>query len=187
MLGMNEIKIGTVVVENGEPYVILSTDHLKMGRGGAVLRTKMRNVISGGTLEISYRGGDKIQEADLTRTKANFLYRDGDDFYFMDSESFEQFVLPKAQIGEISNFVKEDSDVEVLNFDGKAVSINLPAKVELKVTSAPPGVKGDTAQGSVYKPVTVETGYTVQTPLFIKEGDTIRVNTQSGQYVERVN
>ncbi|MFA6391954.1 MAG: elongation factor P [Patescibacteria group bacterium] len=184
---MNEVKLGTVVVENGEPFVIISTDHLKMGRGGAVLRTKMRNVISGGILEISYRGGDKIQEADLTRTKANFLYREGDDFYFMDNDSFEQFVLPKAQIGEISNFVKEESDIEVLNFDGKPVSINIPTKVDLKVTEAAPGVKGDTAQGSVYKPVVVETGYTVQAPLFIKEGDTIRVNTESGLYVERVN
>ena len=183
---MNNLKIGTVVVENGEPFVIHSTDHVKMGRGGAVLRTKMKNAISGGTLEKTYKGGDKIQEADLSRSKANFLYREENDFHFMDNESFEQFILPKDQIGEISNFVKEESDVEVLNFEGKPVSISLPPKVDLKVTSAPPGVKGDTAQGSVNKPVTVETGYSVQTPLFVKEGDTIRINTETGEYVERV-
>jgi len=186
MLGMNDLKIGTVVVESGEPFVIQSTDHVKMGRGGAVLRTKMKNAISGGTLEKTYKGGDKIEEADLSHSKANFLYREENNFYFMDNESFEQFVLPKDQIGEISDFVKEESDVEVLNFEGKPVSISLPAKVDLKVVTAAPGVKGDTAQGSVNKPVTVETGYSVQTPLFVKEGDTIRINTQTGEYVERV-
>ena len=183
---MNQLKIGTVVVENGEPFIIQSTDHVKMGRGGAVLRTKMKNAISGGVLEKTYKGGDKVEEADLSRTKANFLYREDDDFNFMDNESFEQFVLPKSQIGEISDFVKEESDVEVLNFEGKPVSISLPPKVDLKVITAAPGVKGDTAQGSVNKPVTVETGYIVQTPLFVKEGDTVRINTQTGEYVERV-
>lgn len=186
MLTMNDLKIGSVISLAGEPFVIQSAQHVKMGRGGAILRTKIKNLIYGNVLEKTFKSGDKIEEAEMTRTKANFQYREGNDFYFMDNDSFEQFSLTQDQIGELSNFVKEGSDIEVLNFKGKPVSINLPPKVDLQVTSAPPGVRGDTAQGSVTKPATLETGHKVQVPLFVKVGDIIRVNTETGEYVERV-
>lgn len=186
MLSMNDLKLGIVIAYDGEPFVIQTTQHVQMGRGSALLRTKMKSLTSGKTLERTFKSGDKVAQADLTRSRANFQYTDGDNFYFMDNESFEQFSLPKNLIGEISNFVSEGSDVDVLNFEGKPVSVKLPPKVDLKVTSAPPGVRGDTAQGNVTKPVTLETGHVVNTPLFVKEGDIIRVNTETGEYVERV-
>lgn len=183
---MNDLKLGSVITLESEPYIIQKTQHVQMGRGGAILRTKLKNLISGNVLEKTFKAGDKFEEADLSRSKANFLYREDENFYFMDNNSFEQFALVKDQVGEISNYVKEDSEVEILNYDGKPVSAHLPSKVELKVTTAPPGVRGNTAQGNVTKPATLETGYTVQVPLFVEVGDTIRVNTETGEYVERV-
>ena len=185
MLSMNDLKIGTVISHQGDPFVVQSTQHAQMGRGSAVLRTKIKGLVSDKVLEVTYKSGDKIEGADLTRSRANFQYTDNDNYFFMDNENYEQFSLPKDQIGDISNFVSEGSDVDVLNFEGKPVSIKLPPKVDLKVVQAPPGVRGDTAQGSVTKPVTLETGHVVNTPLFVKEGDTVRVNTETGEYVER--
>lgn len=186
MLSMNDLKIGTVISRAGEPFEVLSTQHVQMGRGSAVLRTKIKGLVSGKVLEETYKSGDKIKEADLTRSQANFQYTDGNDYFFMDNESYEQFSLPKNLIGEISHFVAEGSNVEVLNFEGNPILVKLPPKVDLKVTSAPPGVRGDTAQGNVTKPITLETNHVINAPLFIKEGDTVRVNTESGEYVERV-
>lgn len=185
MLTMNDLKIGTVVTFKNEPHVVTFSQHVQMGRGSAVVRTKLKSLISGNVLEETFKGGDKFEEADLSRTKASFMYRDGPTFYFMDSQSYEQFGFPREQIGDISQFVSEGAEVEVLNYDGKPVSITLPAKVTLRVTSAPPSVRGDTAQGKVTKAVTTETGLVVHTPIFVKEGDSIRVNTETGEYVER--
>lgn len=184
MLNMSDIKMGKVIDMGGAPFQVLSTDHLQMGRGSAVLRTKLKNLIDGSVREHTFKGGDKVEEADLSRTKVNFLYQEGDHFHFMDNASYEQFALDKDQIGDISNFVKEGDDVEVMNFNGNPVNIFLPNKVELKVVEAPPGVKGDTA-GNATKRVKLETGYELAVPLFIKEGEIIRVNTETGAYVER--
>ncbi|PIY96395.1 MAG: elongation factor P [Candidatus Kerfeldbacteria bacterium CG_4_10_14_0_8_um_filter_42_10] len=185
MLTMNDLKIDTVIVLDGDPFVVQTTQHVQMGRGGAILRTKLKNLISGNVLEKTFKSGDKIEAAELSRTKANFLYKEGSNFNFMDNQSFEQFVLPQDQIGEISHYVKEGSDVEILNFKEKPVTVNLPPKVELKVASAPPGVRGNTAQGNVTKPAILETGHTVQVPLFVEIGDLVRINTETGEYVER--
>lgn len=182
---MNDLKIGTVISLRGAPYVVVYSQHVQMGRGAAVVRTKLKNLIAGNVLEETFKGGDKFEAADLVRKPVNFLYRDGENFAFMDNESYEQFSLPEGQIGDISKYVGEGTDVDVLYFEGRPVSIMLPAKVELKVTSAPPGVRGDTAQGKVTKQVTLETGLTLNVPIFIKEGDVLRVNTESGEYVER--
>lgn len=186
MLQMSDIKMGKVVDMDGSPWRVISTDHLQMGRGSAVLRTKLKNLIDGSVREHTFKSGDKIEEADLNRSKANFLYREGDKFFFMDNESYEQFEFPEDQIGDISNFVKENSDVEVLSFNGNPVSIGLSPKVTLKVVEAPPGIKGDTA-GNATKRVKLETGYELPVPLFIKEDEDIIVNTESGEYVERAN
>lgn len=185
MLNLNEIKVGKVILVNNQPYIIIKTDHHKMGRGGAVLKTKLRNLIDGNLLEKTFQGSDKAQEANIEIKKANHLYKDPGNAYFMDNLSYEQFSLPLEQLGSQVNYLKEGVDVDVLYFTGNPVSIKLPIKVELKVVSAPPGVKGNTA-GNVMKQVELETGAKINTPLFVNEGDIIRINTETDEYLERV-
>lgn len=186
MLNFNEIKTGKVIKVNGEPYIIIKTDHHKMGRGGAVLKTKCRNLINGNILERTYQGAEKAEEAETETKKANFMYKDKEEAYFMDNESYEQFNLPLEEIGDPAQFLKEGVDVDVLYFEGRPVSISLPIKMEFKVVSAPPGVKGNSA-GNVNKQVEIETGAKINVPMFINEGDMIRINTDTGEYVERAN
>lgn len=181
---MSEIKVGKVLKVSGAPYVVTKTDHHKMGRGGAVLKVKMRNLIDGNVLEQTYQGSDKAEEADTEKKPANFMYADGTNANFMDNASYEQFTLPLDVIGEKQTYLKDGTDVDVLYFDGNPVAIELPIKMTFRVVSAPPGVRGNTA-GNVQKKVVIETGAEISAPLFINEGDLIRVNTDSGEYVER--
>ncbi len=185
MLNFNEIKTGKVIKVNNDPYVIIKADHHQMGRGGAVLRTKCRNLINGNVLEKTFQGTEKAEEAETKTKKANFMYKDKDGAHFMDNESYEQFNFPLDEIGESVKFLKEGVDADVLYFEGQPVTINLPVKMEFKVISAPPSVKGNSA-GNVNKVVEIETGASISVPLFINEGDIIRVNTETGEYVERV-
>jgi len=186
MYGISDLKVGTIISHNNQPYIVVSANHIKTGRGGANLRTKIKNLVTGQNLEITYAGGDKIDEAYLERSKASFLYSDGDNYSFMDSNSFDQFDLPEETLGEQTGYLKEGLEVDTLIYNGKTVSINLPPKVELLITEAVPGVKGDTA-GNASKIVTLETGKQIRTPLFVNQGEVIRVNTQTGEYVERVS
>jgi len=186
MLNFNEIKTGKVIKVNAEPYIIIKTDHHKMGRGGAVLKIKCRNLINGNILERTYQGAEKAEEAETETKKANFMYKDKDEAYFMDNASFEQFNLPLEEIGESAMFLKDGVDVDVLYFESKPVSISLPIKMDFKVVSAPPGVKGNSA-GNVNKQIEIETGAKINVPMFINEGDVIRINTDTGEYVERAN
>ena len=186
MLNFNQIKTGKVIKLNADPYIIIKTDHHKMGRGGAVLKIKCRNLINGNVLERTYQGTEKAEEAETETKKANFMYKDKDEAYFMDNTSYEQFNLPIEEIGEASLFLKDGTDVDVLYFESKPVSISLPVKMDLKVVSAPPGVKGNSA-GNVSKQVELETGAKINVPMFINEGDMIRINTETGEYVERAN
>ncbi|MDD2354341.1 MAG: elongation factor P [Patescibacteria group bacterium] len=185
MLNFNEIKTGKVIKVNGEPFVIIKTDHHKMGRGGAVLKTKCRNLINGNILERTFQGAEKAEEAETETKKANYMYKDKDEAYFMDNESFEQFNLPVEELGDQAQFLKDGTDVDVLYFEGKPVTISLPIKMQFKVISAPPGIKGNSA-GNVNKIVEIETGAQISVPMFINEGDIIRINTESGEYAERV-
>lgn len=184
MLSMSEIKMGKVLQINSEPYVVIKTDHHKMGRGGAVLKVKLRNLINSNILERTYQGNEKAEEAETETKKANFMYKDKEEAYFMENESYEQFNLPLEEIGESQKFLKEGTDVNVLYFNGKPVAINLPIKMDFKVVSAPPSVKGNSA-GNVTKVVELETGAQINAPMFIDEGDMIRINTETGEYVER--
>lgn len=184
MLNLNEIKNGKVLDVNNEPYVIVKTDHHKMGRGGAVLKVKLKNLITGNMLDKTFQGNDKAEEADTQRKKANFMYKDDMNAHLMDNDSYEQFELSLEAIGDKAKFLKDGTDVDVLYFDGKPVAIDLPVKMEFKVTEAPPGVKGNSA-GNVSKRVIIETGVEISAPLFINEGDIIRVNTDTGEYAER--
>lgn len=185
MLGITDLKTGVAIVHEGELFVVADYQHSKMGRGGAVMRTKLRNIKTGALVDITFKGSDKLEEAELERHNCSFLYQEGDEYMFMDSESFEQFSLQKNEVGNKSNFLKEGAEVQIMFYEGNPVSLELPIKMELRVVHTEPGVKGDTAQGGS-KPATVETGAIITVPLFVKIDDVIRVNTVEGTYVERV-
>lgn len=184
MLGISEIKVGELVQLNGEPYIVIKADHHKMGRGGAVLKTKLRNLINSNVLEKTFQGNEKAEEAVVEKKKANFMYRNEDEANFMDNESYEQFSLPLDRLGDKLKFLKDGVDIDILYFKDRPVAIDLPVKIALKVVSAPPGVKGNSA-GNVTKVVELETGAQINVPMFINEGDVIRINTETGEYVER--
>jgi len=184
MLSLSEIKTGKNIVLNEYPYSVLYHEHSKTGRAGSVLRTKLKNLITGAILEKTFQGADQVSEAEVEKTKAQFIYKEGPDYYFMDSETYEQFSLSEEALGNSVNYIKEAVEVTLLNFNGSAINIELPIKIKLKVTEAPPGVKGNTVSTGG-KIVTLETGLKISTPLFIKVGDEIIVNTEKGEYVSR--
>ena len=186
MLTMNDLKLGKIISLNDQPYLVTFAQHVQMGRGGAILRTKLKNLLSGQVLEKTFKGGDKIDEADLSYRQSSFLYKEQDQYYFMDSESYEQFFLLTTNIGDNKNYLKEGEVVKTMLFKDKPMAVELPKKVDLKIINTEPGIRGDTAQGSVTKPATLETGYKVNVPLFINQGDVIKINTETGQYVERI-
>lgn len=186
MLSISDLKVGRAITWEGAPYVITRSEHSKTARSAAVLRIKMKNLINGQVLEHTFQQSDVVPEADLATKPANYQYRDGDEFYFMDNDTFDQFTLSADAVGNIANFIKEGEDIKVMYYEGKPVAITVPPKVVLEVTQAPPGVKGDSAS-NVTKKVTLETGYEVAVPMFINAGEKIRVNTDTGEYVERAN
>lgn len=184
MLGINEVKSGKYIVLEGEPYRVLTDEHSKMGRAGAVLRTKLKNLATGAVLEKTFQGADKIEEADISRNKAQYLYQEGDDYVFMDNSTYEQFSLSEDVLGDIVDYLIEGTEVSIINFNGNPINVELPVKITFKVIESPPGIKGDTASGGD-KVVTLETGLKVTTPLFVNVGDEIIVNTEKGEYVSR--
>ena len=184
---LNDIKIGLNIIYNDEPYQVLQANFVRMQQRKPVMQTKIKNLISGKVLEINFKPGDKIQEADIERKKVNFLYRAGEEYIFMDNDSYEQFSFSKKQLEEKTNFLKDGGEVQILTFNNNPINIELPPKMDFKIINTAPGIRGDTAQGRVTKPATIETGYLVNVPIFIKESDIIKINTKSGEYVERVN
>ncbi|MFA4936839.1 MAG: elongation factor P [Patescibacteria group bacterium] len=180
---LNSIKIGLNILVNNEPYQVLEASFMRTAQRKPVMRTKLRNLLNGKVLEQSFKPGDKVEQADMSKIKANFLYADN-QCHFMNQETFEQFDFPIEKINEGVKFLKEGLEVSILNFNSEPVGVELPKKVILKVTESPPGVKGDTA-GNVTKQITLETGLQVNAPLFIKEGEEVIINTDTGQYVER--
>ena len=185
MLSLTDLKLGKVITLNDEPYQVVFNQHIKVARGGAVMKTKLKNLVNGNTLEKTFSGSDAIEEADINRSKANFLYRQDDDFFFMDKESFEQFQFGKDALGDFTKYLVDGQEVDVLVFNSSPVAIDLPTKITLEVKSAPEGVKGNSA-GAATKAVVLETDLEIRTPLFIKQGDKVVVNTETGEYVERV-
>lgn len=184
MLSMNDLKVGVVVTQNGAPYQIIRAEHSKQARSAAVLRVKMKNLITGQVLDKTFQQGDSVPLADLGTVVANFQYCDAEGFHFMHNETFDQFVLSDVVVGDAVNYMIEGEDVKLLSFEGKPVAVELPPKVVLTVVEAPPSVRGDSAS-NVTKKVKCETGCEVSVPLFINQGEKIRVNTQTGEYVER--
>jgi elongation factor P len=184
MIGISDIKSGKYIVLNNEPYRVLSINQSSIGRGGSVLRTKLQNLITGAALENTFQGADKVEEADVEKTHAQYLYQENDGFSFMDTNSYEQFSIAKEVIGNLAEYMVEGTEVSIINFNGNPITVELPVKVEIKVTDAPPGIKGDTASGGD-KLVTLETGAKITTPLFVESEDSIIVNTEKGEYVSR--
>lgn len=184
-MDLNDLKIGTIILWENQPVQVIWSNRMRTAQRKPVMQTKLRNVITGKVYEYSFKFGEKIDEADVVREKASFLYADQDGTHFMNQETFETIDIQKEITQEQENFLKEGMEVSVLKFNDKPVSIELPIKVDLKVVEAPPDVKGNSG-GNITKPVKLETGFVVQAPMFIKEGETIKISTVSGEYVERV-
>jgi len=186
VIDTSDFKNGVTFEWDGQIYTIIWFQHHKPGKGGAVMRTKMRNIRSGSIIEHTFKSGVKFREVEIEHKKKQYQYNDGRNFHFMDSDTFEEISISKEQIGDAAKYLKENSEVEGLYIDGSFLGIDLPVNIELKVMSTVPGVKGDTVS-NVTKPATVETGAEIFVPLFINEGDTIRVDTRTGEYLERVS
>lgn len=183
-MDLNDLKIGTIILWEKQPVQVIWSNRMRTAQRKPVMQTKMRNVITGKVYEYSFKFGESIEEADVVREKASFLYADAEGTHFMNQETFKTVDIAKEVTESQEKFLKEGMEVSILRFNDKPVSIELPIKVELKVTEAPPDTKGNSG-GNVTKPVTLETGLTVNAPMFIHEGDVIRVDTRDGQYVER--
>jgi elongation factor P len=185
MYSASDLRKGLKVQIDGEPYIIIGFDFSKPGKGQALYRTKMRNMITGNQFTQTYRSNDKFEKPDLEERTMQFLYSQGDEFHFMDTSSYEQIFLTREQMSDNINFLMDNMEVQVLFFGDRAIDITLPIFVNLTVTRADPWVKGDTS-GTDTKPVTVETGYKLQVPPFVEEGDKIQIDTRSGDYMTRV-
>ena len=186
MLDINDLKKGIIFIFRDDPYEVLEADHLKMGRGGAVVQTKIRNLRNQNVLSQTFHPSDKFKNAEIQKDKVRLLFLHRDQYMFVDpANPAIRFSLTGEQVGDKSKFMKEGMEVDVLKFEGRIVNISLPIKMDLEVKEAPPNIKGDTAQGGK-KTVVLETGAEVLAPLFVATGDTIRVNTETGEYVERV-
>ena len=184
-LATSDFKNGLKIEIAGEPYTIVNFQHVKPGKGGAFVRTKIKNLRNGKVVDKTFRAGEKVGEPDVQERKMQFLYADREQLVFMDSETYDQLPFSADQVGDAKKYLIENLDVDVLFWNGNPINIELPAFIEAAVTQCDPGLKGDTAQGAT-KPATLETGAVVQVPLFVKEGERIRVDTRSGDYVERV-
>jgi elongation factor P len=185
MYDTSDLRKGLKVLIDNQPYVVLEAQFVKPGKGAAFTRTKFKNLLSGGNIERNIRSGEKLEPADIEERPMTFLYKEGDDFVFMDQQSYEQITVPNDVLGEDWKWLKDNMACQVLSWNGKSIGITLPNFVELKITHSEPGVKGDTS-GGVQKPATLETGAVINVPIFVNEGETIRVDTRTGEYCERV-
>ncbi len=184
MISAGVFRNGITFEYEGNVYQVVEFQHVKPGKGAAFVRTKLKNVINGGVVEKTFRPTDKMPKAHIERKDMEYLYQDGDLFYFMDQETYEQTPLNKTQLGDALKFVKENMIVKILSYKGSVFGVEPPNFVELQVTATEPGFKGDTSTGAT-KPATLETGAEIAVPLFIDNGDMIRVDTRTGEYMER--
>lgn len=186
MIGVQDLRKGTTFIDDdGNLYRVLEYQHVKLGRGNAVIKTKLRNLKTGATIERTFQSGGRVQDVRLDHHQVQYLYNDGENYHFMDLETYEQPVLSKEMLGEAAKYLKENVTVDLLTYDGKPIEVELPTTVDLKVVETAPGFKGDTATGGG-KPATLETGVVVTVPFFVNVGDTVRVDTRDGSYVTRV-
>lgn len=186
VIATSDFRKGCKILFRNEPFMVLDYQHVKPGKGGAFVRTKMKNMITGLMHEETFRSGEKFPAPDLEYRQMQYLYEDNGLYNFMDQESYEQVELNKNQIEEVLDYLKEQEVYTILNFNDKPIGTTPPLFMELEITETPPGVRGDTAQGGATKPATLETGLVIQVPLFVNEGETIKVDTRDAKYIERV-
>lgn len=185
MFDSSNLRKGLKLEIDGEPYIVVQFEFVKPGKGQALYKCRLKNMITGSQFDRTYRSGEKFNEANLEETEMEYLYSDGEHYCFMNTSNYEQELLSESQVGEAKNFLKENTVCNVLMFDRKPIGITLPFFIELKITKADPWAKGDTASGDS-KPATLETGTVIQVPPFVDEGEVVRIDTRTGNYVERV-
>ncbi|MEA2641496.1 MAG: elongation factor [Chloroflexota bacterium] len=186
MISTGDLKKGVVIEMDGQLFQIMDYQHLKIGRGSAQVRMKLRNVRSGAVVDRTVQAGDKWPRVRLERRNVSYLYEDAPNYVFMDQENFEQISLTRDQLGDAANYLKDGIEFEVLMFEEEPIGVEPPITVELEITNTEPGFRGDTASGGT-KPATLETGLVVSVPLFVNQGETIKVDTRTGTYIERVS
>ncbi|HXH20785.1 MAG TPA: elongation factor P [Dehalococcoidia bacterium] len=184
MIDTGDLRKGLTIEIDGNLYTVVDWEHNKMGRGGAKVRLKLRDIRAGHIFERTYDAGAKFARARVERQNAQYLYNDGDLFYFMNTDTYEQIPMSKDRVGDLALYLKENENCQLLTYGDEAISVELPAAVVLEVVDTEPGIKGDTAQGAT-KPAKLETGLTVNVPLFINVGDKVKIDTRTGAYLER--
>jgi elongation factor P len=182
----NQFKRGMKILVDGEPYSVVEYLHIKMGRGGANVRTKMKSLLTGNVIERTFKSDEKLSQPDFEEKQMQYLYNDGENYYFMDNETYEQIQLSADDVGDAALFMPENITVNILVFNQKPVGIQLPNFVELEVVETDPGLKGDTVSGGT-KPAKLSTGGVINVPLFINEGDVLKIDTRDGTYIERIS
>jgi elongation factor P len=182
----SDIRKGLKMMENGQPFVVVDFQFVKPGKGQAFTRVKIRNMATGAVLERTYKSGEKLEPADVEERQLQYIYPEGGDFVFMDSQSGEQVTVPGDKIGDDSRWLSDGMNVDITIFKGQPIGVTLPSHVVLQIVSSEPGIKGDTASGAT-KPATTSTGATVNVPLFVQEGEWVKIDTRDGSYLERVN
>ena len=185
MFSTADFRKGLKIELEAKPFVIVDFLHVKPGKGGAFVRTKLKNMETGQVLEKTFRSGEKVDRPDLLEREMQYLYQDAEGYCFMDNNNYEQIFIDQEHLGDSTDFLKENTDVKVLFFNNKPIGIELPIFVQLQIKQTEPGVRGDSATGAT-KPATLETGVVIQVPLFINEGDSVKIDTRTGDYVERV-
>ena len=186
MYSTSDFRRGLKIEVDGVPYIMVEFQHVKPGKGGAFVRTKLRNLVTGGVVDKTFRAGEKVEKPDLEEKTMHYLYAEGSQYYFMESETYEQTFLTQEQLGDSKNFLQDNITVAVLYYQGKPIGVELPIFVELEVIKTEPGVRGDTASGGS-KPANLETGTVIQVPLFVNEGDKVKIDTRTGEYIERIS
>lgn len=182
---ITDLRVGRLVKIDNEPFIIVSNSFMRTAQRKPVMRTKLKGIISGKALEKTFIAGESFDIVEIERMRAQYMYKDADSAYFMNMENYDQFGISLELVGDAIKYMKDGDEIMVTEYEGKSIGVELPPKVNLKVTETTPGVKGDTAQGGT-KPAMLETGLVIQVPLFITEGALIRINTETGEYVERV-
>jgi elongation factor P len=185
MYSTTDFRKGLKIEIEGEPYVIVDFQHVKPGKGGAFVRTRLKSLVTGNVIDQTFRSGDRVDKPDLEEREMQFLYETGGEYHFMDVNTFEQLFLTADQLGESKDFLKENLVIKALFHNKRPIGIEVPMFVDLKVVRSEPGLRGDTATGAT-KPATLESGAVIQVPLFVEEGDTVRVDTRTREYITRV-
>lgn len=186
MYSTAEFRRGLKIELDGKPYIIVDFQHVKPGKGGAFVRTKVKNLATGAVLDRTFRSGEKVGKPDLTERQMQYLYKDNEGFHFMDMDTYEEVFIEQGQVGDSANYLSDGLELTILYHDGVPISLETPNSVELAIEETDPGLKGDTATGGS-KPAKMTTGLIVQVPLFLEEGDILRIDTRSGEYIERIS